>query len=88
MRWGLVGHNSSGPDPKRSTFNARAEAIDKSPLWRVPFRRRRCLVVLSGFFEWKKPERTAFRFGLKDMPLFALAGLLDAWKHPATGEWM
>ena len=49
MRWGLVGYNSAGPDPKRSTFNARAETLDRSPLWRVPFLRRRCLVPLSGF---------------------------------------
>ncbi|RRA50468.1 SOS response-associated peptidase [Acidipila sp. EB88] len=88
MRWGLVGHNSSGPDPKRSTFNARSETIEKSPLWRVPFRRRRCLVPLSGFYEWRKPERTAFRFGLKAEPLFALAGLWDAWQNPSDGSWL
>ena len=88
MRWGLVGHNSRGPDPKRSTFNARAEALKKSPLWRVPFRRRRCLIPISGFYEWKKPERIAYRFGLQDAPLFALAGLWDAWKNPDDGQWL
>ena len=88
MRWGLVGYNSAGPDPKRSTFNARSETVEKSPLWRVPFLRRRCLVPVSGYFEWAKPERTAFRFGVKDEPLFAVAGLWDAWKSPVNGQWL
>ena len=88
MRWGLIAHNSSGPDPKRSIFNTRAEKIDESALWRIPFRRRRCLVPASGFFEWRKPERTAFRFTVKDTPMFALAGLWDAWKNPADGSWL
>jgi putative SOS response-associated peptidase YedK len=44
MRWGLVGFGSNGPDPKRSTFNARAENLTKSDLWRVPLHKRRCLV--------------------------------------------
>ena len=48
----------------------------------MPFKRRRCLVPVSGFFEWRKPERTAFRFEVKDEPLFALAGLWDVWKNP------
>jgi hypothetical protein len=34
MRWGLVGFGGSGPDPKRSTFNARAEGLESSSLWR------------------------------------------------------
>lgn len=88
MRWGLVGHSSEGPDPKRSTFNARAENIERSPLWRVPFQRRRCLVPVSGFYEWKKPARQAFRFTVKDSPFFALAGLWDAWKDPTNGTWL
>lgn len=88
MRWGLVGHNSAGPDPKRSTFNARSETVEKSPLWRSPFLRRRCLVPLSGFYEWRKPERTAFRFSVQETSLFALAGLWDAWKNPADDTWL
>ncbi|RRA50494.1 hypothetical protein D1Y84_00335 [Acidipila sp. EB88] len=72
MRRGLVGHNASGSDPKRGTFNARSETIEKSPLWRVPFRRPRCLVPQSGFYEWCKLERKAFGIGVKDASLFAL----------------
>ena len=87
MRWGLVGHNTAGPDPKRATFNARAETIDRSPLWRSPFHRRRCLVPLAGFYEWRKPDKMPFRFGVQGEPAFALAGIWDAWRNPADDSW-
>jgi putative SOS response-associated peptidase YedK len=87
MRWGLVGFGSSGPDPKRVTFNARSENLTKSDLWRVPLHKRRCLVPISGYYEWRKPDKVPFRFTLRDEPLYALAGLWDAWKNP-TGDWL
>jgi putative SOS response-associated peptidase YedK len=68
MRWGLVGYHSTGPDPKRASFNARAESLEKSGLWRGPFHRHRCLIPASGFFEWFKPTKEAWRFTLKDDP--------------------
>jgi putative SOS response-associated peptidase YedK len=87
MRWGLIGFGSAGPDPKRATFNARSENLEKSNLWRAPLHKRRCLVPISGFFEWRKPDKVPFRFTLRDEPLYALAGLWDAWKSPA-GDWL
>lgn len=42
MRWGLIGYGSNGPDPKRATFNARVESIEKSGLWRRPSTRHSC----------------------------------------------
>ena len=80
MRWGLVGFGSSGPDPQRSTFNARAEGLESSSLWRRPLHRQRALVPASGFFEWRKSDRKAFRFTLSQEQPFAFAGLWDAWK--------
>jgi putative SOS response-associated peptidase YedK len=84
MRWGLVGFGTHGPDPKRSTFNARAEGLAASGLWRVPLHKRRCLVPVSGFYEWRKSDRVPFRFTLRDQPMYAFAGLWDAWKNPAA----
>jgi len=82
MRWGLVGFGSSGPDPKRSTFNARAEGLESSNLWRRPLHRQRALIPASGFFEWRKTDRKAFRFTLSQERPFAFGGLWDAWKAP------
>jgi SOS response associated peptidase (SRAP) len=47
----------------------------------VPLLKRRCLVPLSGFYEWRKSDKMAFPFTLSDQPMYALAGFLDAWKN-------
>ena len=87
MRWGLVGFGSAGPDPKRATFNARSDNLERSSLWRTPLHKRRCLVPVSGFYEFRKPDKVPFRFTLSDQPIYAFAGLWDAWKSPA-GDWL
>jgi putative SOS response-associated peptidase YedK len=94
MRWGLVGFHSNGPDFKLATFNARVENLSKSGLWRDPLRKRRCIVPLSGFYEFRKiPDRKkgdplpAFRFSLRGQEHYALAGLWDAWRRP-EGDWL
>lgn len=55
MRWGLVPFFTKQlADVKGiSTINARAESVQKSPTWREPFKKRRCLIPASGFYEWK-----------------------------------
>jgi putative SOS response-associated peptidase YedK len=87
MRWGLIGFGSAGPDPRRATFNARSENLERSDLWRAPLHKRRCLVPLSGFYEWRKADKAPFRFTLRGQPLYVLAGLWDAWMDPA-GSWL
>jgi putative SOS response-associated peptidase YedK len=88
MRWGLVGFGSNGIDPKRSTFNARAEGLENSSLWKRPLHRQRCIVPMNGYYEWRKSDRQAFRFtvGENNQP-FGVAGLWDAWKSP-EGDWL
>jgi putative SOS response-associated peptidase YedK len=88
MRWGLVGFGSKGIDPKRSTFNARAEGLEKNSLWNRPLHRHRCIVPMNGYYEWRKSDRQAFRFTVgDDNQLFGVAGLWDAWKSP-EGDWL
>ncbi len=87
MRWGLVGFGSAGIDPKRSTFNARAEGLEKSSLWSRPLHRHRCIIPISGYYEWRKSDKAAFRFTVGDESIFGLAGLWDAWKAP-DGSWL
>ena len=57
-RWGLVPFFTKDlTDVKGlSTINARSETIMKAPTWREPFKKRRCLVSVSGFYEWVRPE--------------------------------
>jgi putative SOS response-associated peptidase YedK len=86
MRWGLVGFGSKGIDPKRSTFNARAEGLENSTLWKRPLHRQRCIIPMSGYYEWRKSDKQAFRFTVGDEPM-GVAGLWDAWKSP-EGSWL
>ena len=83
MRWGLVGSNSAGIDPRRSTFNARAENLERSPLWRRPLHRQRCIVPMSGYYEWRKSDKQPFRFVYgPGEGICGGAGLWDAWQSP------
>jgi putative SOS response-associated peptidase YedK len=87
-RWGLV--PGWAPDLKFGTrcINARSETVAKLPAFRHAFRRQRCLVPVNAFFEWsgEKGHRLKWRIGLRDEPLFALAGLWEWWQDRESGE--
>ena len=68
------------------TFNARAETVASLASYKVPFRRRRCLVVMDGFYEWqatggKTKQPYYIRNREAEVPL-AIAGLWDRWQSP------
>jgi putative SOS response-associated peptidase YedK len=93
MRWGLLPYFAKSPADFKafSTINAKAETVTSKAMWRGPFERRRCLVPADGFYEWKRLDpktKQPWAFGLKDAAPFGFAGLWDAWKDPATGEWL
>jgi putative SOS response-associated peptidase YedK len=56
-RWGLVPPWWKQAKPPQSTFNARAEDAAAKPMWRQPYRRSRCLLPASGWYEWQAVER-------------------------------
>jgi putative SOS response-associated peptidase YedK len=89
LRWGLVpwSTKSVAELKGRSTINARADKVTTG-WWAQPFRKRRCLVPASGFYEWRKSDRKPFAFDLTNGNMMAMAGLWDAWKNPANGEWL
>ncbi|HEY1986727.1 MAG TPA: SOS response-associated peptidase [Terracidiphilus sp.] len=92
MRWGLVPFFTKQLSDVKgiSTINAKAEGIQKSPTWRTPFIKRRCLVPADGFYEWKRLDsktRQPFAFQMVNHAPFAFAGLWDAWKAP-DGSWL
>jgi len=88
MQWGLIPSWSKEPRAQFSTINARAETITKSPVFRGPFKSRRCLVPASGFYEWRKTDqgKQPYCIRLKDGELFAFAGLYDVWHDSAGNE--
>ncbi len=81
MHWGLVPYWSKQSQIKYSTINARAETIDKKPVYRVPFRRSRCLVPASGFYEWQRVAGGKQPYLIKHKTgLMAFAGVWDHWQ--------
>jgi putative SOS response-associated peptidase YedK len=70
-----------------STINAKSETVDRSPTFREPWKRRRCLVPANWFYEWQRIDaktKQPFAISLRDDTLFAFAGLWDKWKDKAT----
>lgn len=85
-RWGLIPHWAEDARIASRTFNARAESVASMPAFRDSFRRKRCLVPVDAFYEWRREDgvRQPYRIFRRDgMPL-ALAGLWAGWKDPAT----
>ena len=77
--WGLV--PSWSKEPASGFINARAETAAEKPAFRTPFRRRRCLVLGDGFYEWKKNgKKQPYYFQLQDGRPFAFAGRWDRWE--------
>ena len=89
LRWGLVPFWAKDIKVGFANINAKAEGIDTKPAFREAFQRRRCLVPVDSFYEWKKTAtgKQPYAIALADRRLMALAGLWENWRSPA-GEWM
>lgn len=83
MRWGLVPAWSKEATTSFATFNARVETVAQKPAFRNAFRKRRCIIPASGFYEWHTDEaglKQPYYFHLKNGHEMALAGLWEQWK--------
>ena len=91
LRWGLIPYWIT-EKPKPPPINARAETVATLPMFRDAYARRRCIMPVDGFFEWKailgSKAKQPFAIGMKDGSPFGLAGVWENWKDPATGEWI
>ena len=75
--WGLIPSWAKDPGISASLINARAETVTEKPAFRAAFKRRRCLVPASGFYEWQRQEKRKqpYYITLGDGDPFAIAGL-------------
>jgi len=74
---------------KLATFNARAETVAEKPMFRGPFKRTRCLIPVSGYYEWQDTPggKQPWYFTARDgSPALTIAGLWDEWHDKASGE--
>ena len=82
MQWWLVPYWANTPSTKYSMFNARSETAARSPAFKEPYNKRRCLIPVSAYFEWTniKGKKVPSMIRPKlDKGLF-LAGLWDRWE--------
>jgi len=88
MRWGLIPAWWSKPlkELRLATFNARAETVAEKPFFRSSFKRKRCLIPATGYYEWhtEGKEKQPFYFTRRDGQTITIAGLWDEWKNPET----
>ena len=85
-RWGLVPHWATDLKSGSRMFNARAETLTTSPAFREAFKRRRCLVPVDAFYEWKREGsiRQPYAVQRDDGRPLALAGLWAGWHDPES----
>ena len=95
MRWGLIPRWWSKPvrELRLTTFNARAETVRTKPLFREAFKDARCLMPVSGYYEWhyqnpddKKEKPQPYYFTRRDGGLMTIAALCDTWRDKAEGR--
>ena len=88
MRWWLTPFWSDGPSTKYSMFNAKSETAQKSPAFREPYRKRHCVVPVSGFYEWVREsgQKLPYYIHPREHTGLLLAGLCDHWTSKETGE--
>src|SRR5437867_633893 len=56
LRWGLIPSWAKEKKIGASLINARADTVANKPAFRSAFKRRRCLILADGFYEWRKVE--------------------------------
>jgi putative SOS response-associated peptidase YedK len=81
-RWGLIPSWAKDATIGSSCINARVETVDTKPAFLSAFKKRRCLVVADGFYEWRPSDKQPFYISLKSGEQMAFAGLWEFWKSP------
>ncbi len=84
LQWGLVPSWAKDAKVGNRLINARAETVAEKPAFRAALRRRRCLVVADGFYEWQRTggKKQPYFIRLADDRPFAFAGLWERWEGP------
>jgi putative SOS response-associated peptidase YedK len=88
LRWGLVPFWAKDPSIGNRMINARSETVAEKPSFRDAYRKRRCLILADGFYEWRKEAdaKTPYFISQKDGTPFAFAGLWESWSSKETDE--
>lgn len=89
LRWGLIPSWAKDSAIGARMINARVETLAEKPAFRTAFKKRRCLILADGFYEWQKRgtgPKQPYRVARRDGAPFAFAGLWERWRDPADGH--
>lgn len=92
FQWGLVPRWAKNPKTGYKMINAKAETVTTKPAYRSAMQRRRCLVVVDGFYEWAVPDpaepkkKVPFYFHRTDGEPITFAGLYETWWDKSRSE--
>jgi len=86
FRWGLIPRWAKPDRIPDRTFNARGETVAEKPTFREAWKKRRCVLPVSGYYEWTGPKghKQPFYFHQEDGTPLLLAGLWETWRHEDT----
>ena len=90
LRWGLIPVWAQDTKIAYSTINARGDTVAEKPAFRSAFKKRRCLILADGYYEWLREGKTKLPqlYEIAGGKPFAFAGLWEYWPGPkdANGE--
>lgn len=90
FHWGLIPHWAKDPKIGNRMINARSETLAEKPSFKNAYKRRRCLILADGFYEWRKEagskNKTPMWIHLESGEPFAFAGLWEIWQDGASGS--
>ncbi len=94
FHWGLIPSWAKERKIGQRMINARSETLASKPAFKAPFRAKRCIIPMDGFYEWRagdpdgpltkagKPVKQPLFIHRRDGDLLAVAGLWSAWRDP------
>lgn len=88
FHWGLIPSWAKDPSLAARMINARAETVAEKPAFRAAFKYRRCLIPVTGFYEWQKVDgkKQPYHIHPADGKAMVLAGLWEHWQGPDGSE--
>ena len=88
LRWGLIPFWAKDPSIGNRMINARAETVAEKPSFRAAYRKRRCLVLADGFYEWhtEASGKIPYFISQENKEPFAFAGLWENWLDKESDE--
>ena len=92
LLWGLIPYWCRDAKGGRRPINAKSETVATLPTFRDAYRRRRCILPIDNFFEWKairgQKAKQPYAIAMKSSEPFGLAAIWENWKRPETEEWI